>query len=622
MNPQQASVLSPLDTLLNRALEKRELRPLDLQFARFIGQQGGDERLQLAAALVSEALGEGHSCLPLERPLEHWSPLLASLCRRAGLSELQPDQLLLGDGSVPTPLVRANGALYLYRYWQYEQQVAAGLRLRARAEPVDGQWLRAALDRLFSGDESPDWQRVAAAVALSHRLAVISGGPGTGKTTTVVKMLALWLEHALGQGRQPLIRLAAPTGKAAARLAESIANARDKLPVTEQIRQLIPEEASTLHRLLGSLPGTRRFRHHRDNPLHLDLLVVDEASMVDLPLMARLLDALPADAQLLLIGDRDQLASVEAGGVLGDICGSGVPRYSPALAQLLADSCDLPGQVAGTADLPEPDGDRTIADCLALLHKSYRFHAQSGIGHLARAVNDGDLSRLQQVLQEGYADIELTPADDSGYRKLIGQAVNGYRDYLLAIGEGAGPEQVLRLFGQCQLLCALREGPFGVAGLNEAVEQALSRAGLIRSDSLWYVGRPVMISRNEPALNLFNGDIGIALPDADGALRVWFDQQGEPRPVLPSRLPEHQTVYAMTIHKSQGSEFDRVLMVLPSDDTPVLTRELVYTGITRAKQRCELYSNAEVLAAGVRRRTQRSGGLHQLLWSEPSAVVE
>lgn len=607
------SLLEPLDAQLTLALNRRELRPLDQQFGRFIARQKGSEALQLAGVLTSEALGQGHSCLPLDGPLGHYGTQLHGLYARLLNNLPEPDGVLLGNGATPTPLVLDNGALYLYRYWQYEQQVARGLLQRAEPRPVDSQWLSGALDRLFAPSTETDWQRVAAAVALTHPLAVISGGPGTGKTTTVVKMLALWLERELadnGQQREPLIRLAAPTGKAAARLAESIAKARDSLAIEPHIGALIPEQAATLHRLLGSLPGTRRFRHNASNPLHLDLLVVDEASMVDLPLMARLLDALPPTAQLLLIGDRDQLASVEAGGVLADISGLAEPVYSADQAGLLAASCHA--EVVQAAQVAP------IADSLALLRKSYRFHEDSGIGHLARAVNAGDGQGCKAVFRKGYSDIEAQTLDQARYPALIEQAVVGYEPYLSALGEGQAADQVLSMFGQCQLLSALREGPYGVEGLNEAVELALQKRGLIRLEGQWYSGRPVMITRNDPALGLYNGDIGMALPNEEGELRVWFEQRDEP--VLPSRLPSHQTVFAMTIHKSQGSEFDRVLMVLPEKDNPVLTRELIYTGITRAKQRCEIYGNWQVMEAAIERPTRRSGGLGRLLWQGAKGV--
>ncbi|MCV6590536.1 MAG: exodeoxyribonuclease V subunit alpha [Marinobacterium sp.] len=623
--------MMPLQQALKKALERCELRALDLQFGRFLARQQGSETLQLAGVLVSEALSQGHSCLPLDSALAHYGTQLHGLYARLQQSALQSDGVLLGDGTVlaqsgaVTPLVLDNGALYLYRYWQYERQVAKALLGRTATRQLDAGWLRQALDRLFGaaadGTAEPDWQRVAAAVALSHPLAVISGGPGTGKTTTVVKMLALWLERALldageqGKARAPVIRLAAPTGKAAARLAESIVGARDKLDIDESIRELIPDHASTLHRLLGSLPNTRRFRHHRDNPLHLDLLVVDEASMVDLPLMARLLDALPDGAQLLLIGDRDQLASVEAGGVLADIAGRGEPLYSPQQMQQLVQSCQLiQGCQLRQGEIAQPGAATPIADSLALLRKSYRFHADSGIGHLARAVNAGDNAQCLKVFKQQYDDIAVQTLNEASYPALIAQAVEGYRDYLQQAQQEQSAEAVLQAFGRCQLLCALREGRYGVEGLNEAIEKALQRAGLISLEGLWYSGRPVIITRNDPALGLYNGDIGIALPNADGQLRVWFEQREEP--VLPSRLPSHQTVYAMTIHKSQGSEFDRVLMVLPEQDNPVLTRELVYTGITRAKVRCEIYGSWAIMSAAVARATRRSSGLAGLLWGE------
>ncbi len=475
------------------------------------------------------------------------------------------------------------------------------------------------LDTLIPASACLNWQKVAAATALSRPFAVISGGPGTGKTTTVAKLLAALVMQnqpaaaSVDAARVPHIVLVAPTGKAAARLTESIGKAVQSLPVAPALQAAIPTQASTLHRLLGAIPGRTAFRHHAGNPLHADVLVVDEASMVDLPMMARLLEALPPHAKLILLGDKDQLASVEAGAVLGDICAFARQGYSVPQAKQLS---EMTGFVlpAGQSDSLSP-----IADCLCVLQKSYRFHALSGIGQLASAINSGQPDRLAAVWQQAYSDIRQYPLGAEHYQQLIQAMSNFYRRYLEAMTQGEPPAEVLRQFASVRLLCALREGDFGVKGLNSRIERQLAKDKLITpGDETWYVGRPVMITRNDHGLGLYNGDIGIAMPDPDGrldgrgrpALRVYFDMpDGSIRSFLPSRLPEHELVYAMTIHKSQGSEFADTLMILPPEFSPILTRELIYTGVTRAKERLYLYARPEVLQRSIQRCIQRASGL-------------
>ncbi|KHT63131.1 exodeoxyribonuclease V subunit alpha [Photobacterium gaetbulicola] len=481
----------------------------------------------------------------------------------------------------------------------------------------------APLDILVPAGSCLNWQKVAAAVALTRQFAVISGGPGTGKTTTVAKLLAALVTQAIqrderdeqGMLQLPDIKLVAPTGKAAARLTESIGSAVDSLAVDEVVKSNIPTQSSTIHRLLGAIPNRVAFRHNRDNPLHLDVLVVDEASMVDLPMMARLLDALPAHAKLILLGDRDQLASVEAGAVLGDICGFADQGYTPAQSQLL-------GQLTGFGFEQAHAAPSAIADSLCMLQKSYRFHAQSGIGQLAKAINSGKPYQVEKVWQQGFRDIQHYPLGSEAYQTMITNVVSFYSDYLELIDKGEAPGEVLKAFAQVRLLCAVREGDFGVAGLNQRIERALARKGKIApGEETWYVGRPVMISQNDHGLGLYNGDIGIAMHDREAdpltgnrVLRVYFEMpDGTIRGVLPSRLPEHETVYAMTIHKSQGSEFADTLMVLPPDFSPILTRELVYTGVTRAKSKLYMFATKDVLSRSVTMRTERASGLASLL---------
>ena len=474
------------------------------------------------------------------------------------------------------------------------------------------------LDELVPLSVCVNWQKVAAAVALTRRFAVISGGPGTGKTTTVTKLLAALNVQAQQAGQSPVIKLVAPTGKAAARLTESIGKAVARLPVEPSIKALIPTSASTLHRLLGTIPNSAEFRHNQQNPLHLDILVVDEASMVDLPMMYKLVDALPRHARLILLGDKDQLASVEAGAVLGDICSFNQHGYSFEQAKLTS-------QLTGFSSLNNHNSQSaSIADSLCMLQKSYRFDARSGIGQLAKAINSGSKTKVDLVWQKDFDDIAHFPVDAVHYRQMIQTLVAEYSHYLNRIKpamQGIDDEPIydvareaLQLFSHCRLLCAVREGDFGITGLNNGVERALKARKLIKvQDELWYHGRPVMIVRNDYALGLYNGDIGLCLLDSsegEARLKVFFElADGSIKAVLPSRVPEHETAYAMTIHKSQGSEFEHTLMVLPPDHNPILTRELIYTGVTRAKKKLSLFVDDRVMARGIKVRTQRASGL-------------
>nr|WP_145542686.1 exodeoxyribonuclease V subunit alpha [Yersinia frederiksenii] len=616
--------------LLDQAVRDHLLRPLDVQFSRMIAGED-NPMLQLAAAILSAEAGAGHVCLPLSylQPDELFGGRQPGLSQALWQAAGSPNKLLwiqslnsspaVSDGARPTPLVLQNDRLYLQRMWQYEGDVvrfiasdnAASFITETRV--VNETLLRETLDGLFGGaGPEVDWQKVAAAVAATRRISVISGGPGTGKTTTVAKLLTALIQ--LSQGQRLRIQLAAPTGKAAARLTESLGNAMRQLPLTDDERQLFPDQASTLHRLLGAQPNSQRLRYHRGNPLNLDVLVVDEASMVDLPMMARLIAALPAKAQVIFLGDRDQLASVEAGAVLGDICRFAELGYSAARAEQLArlTGCTLSGHI--------PIGDVqtdtvNVRDSLCLLRKSYRFDEKSGIGQLALAVNAGKYRDALSVLSGTYSDIERFPlVDTDDYQVLLEDCAAGYQHYLQLATSGAHATDVLAAFGRYQLLCALRTGPFGVSGLNERIEQLLHRQRFIERtpgpSGRWYVGRPVMIGLNDSALGLFNGDIGIALNDSEGELRVYFQlPDGNIKSVQPSRLPSHETAYAMTVHKSQGSEFEHTALVLPNTFMPVLTRELVYTAITRARQHLTLYCSDAVLGSAIRTPTLRLSGL-------------
>lgn len=605
--------MSGITALLGQAVELRLLRPLDIQFALLLADDTQPARLLAAACLSAEA-GEGHVCLPLSQLNQdalfkgRHPELAQAIWRAAG----EPQDWLavlagwpaLSSQEQAAPIVLSDHRLYLHRLWHNEGRVAGYFLTQSAPQQFATEKVREVLDQLF-GTQPEDWQKIAAAVALTQKTAVISGGPGTGKTTTVAKLLAALIQLSEGDLR---IQLAAPTGKAAARLTESLGKALLKLPVSEAERQRFPAEATTLHRLLGAQPETQRLRYHAGNLLHLDVLVVDEASMVDLGMMANLIAALPPQARVIFLGDRDQLASVEAGAVLGDICRCAEAGYSPARAAQLS---ALTGcHVEGHDDNNAP----AVRDAICLLRKSYRFDADSGIGQLASAVNAGDAKAVDVAFQAGFADITHQPLNDGeAYHAMLSEIAEGYRPFLRLVSQRADPSEIITAFGRFQLLCALREGPFGVQGLNQRIEQKLMQMQLIRrptGGSRWYQGRPVMVTRNDSALGLFNGDIGITLLDEEGLLKVFFPlPDGSIKAVQPSRLPAHDTAWAMTVHKSQGSEFDHTALVMPAQFLPVLTRELIYTAITRARKQLTLFSDGGVFRRAVQLRTQRRSGL-------------
>lgn len=587
------------------------LRDIDMQFADFLCRLAGgsDARdvpeLWNAAGRLSAAVGQGNICLDLEESFGAEAGALAATLRASHL---------VGAAGDYRPLILdLQGRLYLYRYWKYERDLAEAVRAMAADRPaLDEAVLRDGLTRLFGVyDQSDlDWQRTAAAMAVRSRFSVISGGPGTGKTSTVVKIMALLLEQPGGAGQR--IALAAPTGKAAARLKESIISARERLRGQTALAEGLPDDVSTIHRLLGVVPASSRFRHSGDNHLPFEVVIIDEASMVPLPLMAKLVEALAPQARLILLGDRDQLSSVEAGAVLGDLCNTGtVHTFSEEFSRFVV-------EVTGVAIAREQLSSRIplLADAIVVLQRNYRFGQQSGIAALSRAINAGEGREALDRLKAGqYPDVTLAalPASHDLRKQLEGVVVAGYRDYL----QQSDPAAALRDFDRFRVLCAMRQGSHGVTGINQVIEAGLAAKGLIAPHKRWYRGRPVMVTRNDYNLKLFNGDIGIALPDPDDReqLAVFFlSPEGGVRKFSPFRLPEHETVYAMTVHKSQGSEFERILMVLPPFDNQLLTREILYTGLTRARKSAQLWCPDEIFISTVNRRIVRRSGLRQALW--------
>jgi len=613
-----------------------ELRRLSGAFARFIAAVGGaSPALMLACVLLSELEGRGHSCLML-------GELAADPCTLMGWSEEQWKSLSAPAGALPKnaaawraelgaadqvwqvgeldfdqPLVLDGDRLYLRRYWRDETLVADTIRSRAaELRAVDVPHVRQWIDILFASEcraQAPDWQKLACAIALRGSLAIITGGPGTGKTYTAARLLALLFAVAPDAAQQR-IALAAPTGKAAARLKQSIDKAltelADKVGGALPLRELTARmgAARTLHSLLGARPDTRAFSHHKGNPLDVDVLIVDEASMVHLEMMAALLDALPPTATLILLGDKDQLASVEAGAVLGDLC-----RDAQAGGYTAA-TLDY-AQAASGETIPDEftGGAGPLAQQTVMLRHSRRFGGP--IGQLALAVNAGDALRAEQVLRSGGEAVRWI--EHAQQHLVVQLAGEGYQAYLQLIAQGAGAHedgirQVLHAFDAFRILCAVREGEWGVSGLNAAIEQKLETAGSIRRRGEWYVGRPVMVTRNDYGTGVFNGDIGLTLADParPGSLRVYFLEGDKVRSVLATRLRQVETAYAMTVHKSQGSEFRHTVLVLPREGGAMVAQELVYTGITRAS---EVFTLVGSLGEAIGRKTRRASGLRDMI---------
>ena len=677
LNDLPAQGLSAAQTLqwLQLWTEQGLLRHIDsalaAQLLRLDGQ--ASPALLVAAALLAQMEGRGHTCLPLadlcappvamlgwptvvvEGPqglralwahlpatLADWQAALQSGTSRACSRLIEaPDQgqpLVLG-GTAHAPL------LYLRRYAGYEKRVGQGLLQRAR-EPlaVPESSARQWLDRFFvpSADApaATDWQKVACAVALRARLSVITGGPGTGKTYTAARLLALLL--ALHEGDSPLrVALAAPTGKAAARLKQSIDNALTSL------QEQVPEDsgldlntliarmgpARTLHSLLGARPDTRQFRHHAANPLDVDVLIVDEASMVHLEMMDALLQALPATARLVLLGDKDQLASVEAGAVLGDLCRNAAEgRYSADTAQFVQTVAGqtLPAEYLSAGAAP------VLAQQTVMLRQSRRF--KGAIGQLALAVNRGDAAAARAAFNPAVgavpwpgsvsALLALQPTTPQAVCDLAlgAHGQPSYADYLRLMqvgpkGQGidthsAWVRSVLQAFERFRILCAVHQGDWGTQGLNAAVQKALADDDLLKVTGEWFAGRPVMVTRNDAQLGVFNGDVGVVLPNHEGKLKVWFLDGEALRSVSVMRLAQVETAFVMTVHKSQGSEFEHTALVLPPGGAEVLSRELVYTGITRAREQFTLLeAEAGLLEAAMARPSVRASGLAQG-WSQ------
>jgi len=610
----------------------------DIHFANFIADLSKDNELEifLGAALVSSATGNGDICLDLgsvseKQVMEEQNVEIPVILPKLDLwlEKLKKSPVVGKPGEFCPLILDENNRLYLYRYWEYEKILSESIKKRVTEDVknIDISLLKDSLRRLFPKKSGPeksgnniDWQKVASVTAAIKKFCVISGGPGTGKTYTVAKILSILLEQA--KGKKLRIFLCAPTGKAAAKLSESIKKAKEELNCSDTIKQAIPVQAYTIHRMLQTIPGSPYFRYHSENLLPADIVMVDEASMVDLALMSKLISSIPVTARLILIGDRNQLASVEAGSVLGDICErSSMEMFSIGYCKIIEEITGEKLTHGIDTSINNFEKGQELYDCIVVLKKSLRFTGQSKIGELSQAVNKGDWKPISAMLNNNDGrGIKLEELRVSGEKQNIiaEKIIDGYSAYL----KENDPVKALKRFNRFKLLCALKLGPFGAQTLNRLAEEVLKKKKLIKMDMMneypWYRGRPVLITKNDYSLGLFNGDMGITMHDpkeGGSHLYVFFPEaSGGVKRYSPYRIKEHETAYAMTVHKSQGSEFDHVCLFFPDKDYPVLTRELVYTGITRARKNVLIWGNERVLKAAVSRSIKRTSGLRDALW--------
>ncbi len=587
------------------------VRNIDYSLARWVRERSGSELLERAAFAVSQAEGQGHAC--------------AALCRDDAFNPADIEALRahawVGDGPKQTPFVfDAHENFYTWRNWRHESRLAEALLARTRDRALPSlSMLHDDLEALFAGQdpEATRWQQVAVAAVIGARVFVLTGGPGTGKTSTALRMLAMLVCHAQAAGLppNPNIALAAPTGKAAQRLAQAVTEGSGRLlqglpaghdALRSALETLQSMNAQTLHRLLGFRPRDNTYSRGPENPLLADVVVVDEASMIDLAAMRRLFDALPRHAVLILLGDPDQLYAVEAGSVLSDIvAGTEQNRLPRTLVRELAGLVQSADADAATAPL--------AGQVVTLTHT---WRANPALQRDLQALRDGDAAWLGNVVERG-GDAALhlhTCADVRALDACIDRWLDRYREiYDALLDPEAEPAQALALARRVQILCALRGGAFAAGQVNALITHKLVQRSGKEVVGLWYHGRVVIITRNDYARHLYNGDIGVAL-QGDAGLRVWFEGRQGPRDISPHALPEHDSAWAITIHRSQGSEYDDVAVLLPPNaDSPVLSRELLYTAVSRARRGAEIWAMPDVLLRAVATPALRHGGLRERL---------
>ncbi|MFT3897538.1 MAG: exodeoxyribonuclease V subunit alpha [Thermomonas sp.] len=561
-----------------------------------------------AAALASLAVSQGHAAFDIADPRQLVDAELPWPAAEAWTEALRASPFVATPDSAESetraaPLVFEHGLLYLRRYREYERRLALQLR-RIAAQPMQGdvESVASLFALLFPDGRNDDRQARAAALSLRRALLLVTGGPGTGKTTTIARLLALRIAQAKhANATLPRIALGAPTGRAADRMAESLRRAiaqMETLGIDAGVLAALPREASTLHRLLGTIPDVPRFRHDADNPLPFDIVVVDEASMVDLPLMCKLTEAVADGAQLVLLGDADQLPSVEAGDVLAAIlaaAGSG-----DALAQ-----ADVDALRPLLGETPVDAGSNGLRGHRVHLQRGWRQSDALNLAPLADAVRAGDAVETLRLLRSNELSNVHFHEDIDDPLQARPQLLEHWRS-LAALTD---PVEALRQANRLRLLTALREGPAGARGLNARIEAQLS-GRRIGTPPAWFPGRLLLVTENSYRHGLYNGDVGICMAGEDGTPLAWFP--GGPdgvRAFHPAALPAHEGAFAMTVHKAQGSEFDEVWLQLPRADSCVLSRELLYTGLTRARNALHISGSADAIEAALARHAGRVSGL-------------
>jgi exodeoxyribonuclease V alpha subunit len=590
------------------AIPELEIHFVDRHFAALMNRLARvpSPELELAAKLVSNFRQRGDICVAL-RSIDPSKTGGADVpAPKTWVGKLRASGVVGAPGEFAPLILDRADRLYLQRYWKYEDDLGGELEARLTANAtreLDRAELANQLEKLFPPQS--DLQKVAAFVAATSPLCVISGAPGTGKTRTIVLICALLTSLA---GKRALnFALAAPTGKAAARLKETIAQTRLSLRLPPEVK--LPSDASTIQRLLGAKRDSPHFRHDAKNPLAADVVIVDEASMIDLALLAKLFDAVRPDARIVLVGDKDQLASVEAGSAFRDIC---TPGFELGLSASLANAfANCTREKLDGTSAPEAP----IHSVVVELRNNYRFTFGSGIAELSSAVNQGDSGAAIAALKRG-RQIRWRPTPSlKNFERELRDRVFPKFEKLVALQD---PVDALNRLSEFAVLCALRRGPFGAEAVNTLFERMMRENGTIQGNGRYHRGEPVIIVRNDYNVGLFNGDLGIVLPDVTtGEVRVFF--RGEDGDVLnfaPGRLPAHEPAFALTVHKSQGSEFREALVILPESDAPVLTRELLYTGVTRVRENVEVWANEQILRAAIERKIERNSGLRERLWGK------
>jgi len=621
--------------------EAKIYEPLDHQLSDLMHELNGDISYDKNSGEKNKALK--HCTLEISQHTREGQ--IAIECTQAQQSELLSTDVV-GEAGDYKPLILDDGYLYLRRYWQYQQKLADQIKARLAVDEIDEAWASERLGFYFddndfgetNNDKEPDeinWQKVAAERALTNHFLIVSGGPGTGKTTTITRILALLIESHLKQGsekdkttknrggglenRALNILLAAPTGKASIRMLDAINEVQGKLNIDGAVQAQMPTEASTIHKLLGFIPEKVSFKHNHNNPLNADVVLVDEASMIDIAMMSKLIEAVPSHAKLILIGDKDQLSSVETGSVFSDMC-EGLTK------EILTEKTSPLSPAGGGLGRGEK-GQNKSPSHIVTLQKNWRFAKDSGIGQLAGAANQGDSKTLLALLHdEDKQDCQLIAPSLINNNQIPTELTSPWDNYFQVLNNPKSSiAEIFEAFNQYRILCALRRGFNGSTIMSSRIETALEKQGLIKAKTSfgqvqnWYHGRPVMITQNSYNKGLFNGDTGITLI-RDGEVKVYFPEgeEGAFKSLAPVRIPAHETTWAMTIHKSQGSEFNQVALILPHEVIPLLTRQLIYTGITRAKEQVTIVASDAVLNAGVKTEMVRATRMANKLKAPPS----